>query len=181
MDLSPVKLEILQALLLFDKPVKALQVAKEVGKKLSPVQMHLLGLVKMGYAQSPQKGAYIISLEGKKVAGLPEVTAEQAKSILRQVPDEKAFHFYTELEKPTKIYARSLTEFCNKLPQVPTESILFHVCRGDFEAWLKGLGELELATRIAMLKDRKLGEEELRSRVLGLASKRCTELSELAQ
>jgi hypothetical protein len=32
MDLSPVKLEILQALLLFDKPVKALQVAKEVGK-----------------------------------------------------------------------------------------------------------------------------------------------------
>jgi hypothetical protein len=43
------------------------------------------------------------------------------------------------------------------------------------------LGELELATRIAMLKDRKLGEEELRIRVLGLASKRCTELSELAQ
>jgi hypothetical protein len=41
-------------------------------------------------------------------------------------------------------------------------------------AWLKGLGELELATRIAMLKDRKLGEEELRIRVLGLASKRCT-------
>jgi hypothetical protein len=64
--------------------------------------MHLLGLVKMGYAQSPQKGAYIISLEGKKVAGLPEVTAEQAKSILRQVLTRKRFTSIPNLRSPPK-------------------------------------------------------------------------------
>lgn len=179
MDLSPVKLEILQELLLFDKPVKALHVAKEIGKNPPPVQMHLIDLVKKGYAQSPEKGAYVISEKGKTAVGLSEVTGEQAKNILRQVPEEKAFHFYLELEKPTEIRVKSLAEFCKELPQVPVESVEFHVDRGDFGAWFRSLGDAELPKIVALIKERKIGGEELKSRLLALARSRYAELSKV--
>jgi len=76
MSLSPNKLEILEALLLHDKPVKPMQVSKEMGKEFPSVMMHILGLTKMGYATPAEKGYYIITKEGKKFLGIPEVSRD---------------------------------------------------------------------------------------------------------
>jgi hypothetical protein len=56
MSLSPIKREILETMLLNDKPAKAAQIAKDNGKEFPSVMMHLIGLTRMGYAGSPEKG-----------------------------------------------------------------------------------------------------------------------------
>ncbi len=118
MELSPTKREILEALLIQEKPVKAAQLAKEMGKEFPATQMHLIGLTRMGYAQSPQKGNYSISLNGKKALELPEVTKEKALTILASTPSEKAFHFYMGIDKPLNVQVHDLLEFCDKLNQI---------------------------------------------------------------
>lgn len=179
MDLSPAKCEILEALLLHDKPVKAAQLAKDMGKEFPAVQMHLIGLVKMGYAESPQKGQYIISANGKKALGLPETTKETAQKILAKTPPERAFHFYAGIGKPLNIYVHDLLEFCDKVSQVKAESVEFHLSRGDFEAWFKSLGDLELAKKTALLKKKKMEAEEFRVKLRELVEARCMVLSKI--
>jgi hypothetical protein len=181
MDLSPIKREILEALLLYAKPVKAMQLSKDTEKTFAPVQMHLIGLAKMGYAHTPQKGTYMISREGKKALGLPDTTRELASAILTQLPPDKAFHFFLGIAKPTHIYANGIIEFCRQIPEVNLDSIAFHVNRGDFEAWLRSLGDLELAARVGFLRRRKFCGEELRIRLLEVANNRCTVLTELTR
>ena len=179
MDLSPVKREVLEALLFHEKPVKAVQVAQEAGKEARVVQMHLIGLVRMGYARSPEKGAYLISAEGKKALGLTEITKENATAILSQKPNEKAFHFYAGIGKPLQVCASSLLDFCKKIEQVNSDSVEFHISRGDFEAWFKSLGDLELTKKIALLKEKKLSGEELRRKIQEIVQGRCMELSKM--
>jgi hypothetical protein len=179
MDLSPIKREVLEALLLHDKSVKAAQLAKEMGKEFPATQMHLIGLVRMGYAESPQKGAYVISEKGKKALDLPEVTKEKALAILAQTPSEKAFHFYTGIGKPLNVHAHDLLEFCDRLNQVNSESFDFHLNRGDFEAWFQSLGDAELVKKTVLLKKKKNNPEELRDEIRKLAEGRCLELAKI--
>jgi hypothetical protein len=179
MNLSPVKHEILEALFLQEKPVKAVQLAKEVGKDFPPVMMHLLGLTRMGYAVSPEKGYYVISDEGKKALGLPEVTKKKALEILAQTPWEKGFHFYSGIGKPLNLYANDLLDFCNKFAKVNVDAVEFHMERGDFEAWFTSLGDTELAKKTALLKKKKLTGEELQRSLREAAKMRCTELSKI--
>jgi len=183
MDLPTVKLEILEVLLLHEKPVKATIVAKELGKEgkeARAVQTHLFGLVRAGLAESPEKGQYIISPKGKISLGLPEVTKEKAFEILTHRPGDKAFHFYAGIDKPMHVYAYDLSDFCNKLNTVDLETVSFHVERGDFEAWFRMLGDNELAKKTALLKSRKLSGEELRETLHALLGTRCIILSEIA-
>ena len=69
MSLSPIKQEILETMLLNEKPLKAMEIAKEAKKEYQPVNMHLLGLTKMGYVSLPEKGLYALTEKGKKSAG----------------------------------------------------------------------------------------------------------------
>lgn len=179
MDLSPGKREILEVLLLHDKPVKAAQLAKETEKKFRAVQMHLIGLAKMGYTDSPQKGQYLISANGKRALDLPETTREKALTILAQRPPEKAFHFYDGIGKPLNSYAHDLHEFCDKVRQVKVESFEFHLNRGDFEAWFKSLGDAELAKKTSLLKKLKMKGEEARGKLRELVEDRYLELSKI--
>jgi DNA-binding transcriptional ArsR family regulator len=179
MDLSPVKFEILEALLFYEKPVKAAQVAKDIGKEIPSVQMHLIGLTKMGFAESPLKGQYLISKNGRKTVGLNEITKEKALAILSQTPRERAFHFYTEIGKPLNIYAHDLLEFCDRIGKVSVDSIEFHLKRGDFEAWFKSMGDLELAKKTTLLKERKFNAEEMRFRLHSIIENRCLDLSKI--
>ena len=78
MSLSVVKQEILETLLLQEKPLKAVEIAKENKKEFPPTMMHLLGLARMGFVASPEKGLYMITVKGKEVLGLPETTKEKA-------------------------------------------------------------------------------------------------------
>lgn len=178
MDLSPVKQEVLEALLLLDQPLKAAQVAKEIGKDQRAVMMHLLGLIRLGYAQSPEKGAYVITEKGKAALGLPEITREKALAILTPTPQDKAFHFYVGIGKPLNLFAHDLLEFCEKMNGVNVESVEFHSQRGDFENWFAALGDVELALKASLLKKKAAGDV-LREKLSSTVENRCVALSKM--
>jgi len=179
MSLSPIKNEILENMLLNDRPLKAMQIAKEIGKEFPAVMMHIIGLTKMGYTGSPEKGLYAITEKGKKALGVPEINIENAKAILAYMP-HKSFHFYASLGKPLSLHAHSLQDFCDKILKVNTDSIEFHVSRGDFEVWFAGLGDVELKKKAALLKEKKVVGEELRRRLQEIVEKRYIVLSRIA-
>src|SRR3989304_4385662 len=179
MSLSPIKNEILENMLLNDRPLKAMQIAKEIGKEFPAVMMHIIGLTKMGYTGSPEKGLYAITEKGKKALGVPKINTETAKAILAYMP-HKSFHFYASLGKPLSLHAHSLQDFCDKILKVNTDSIEFHVSRGDFEAWFAGLGDVELKKKAALLKEKKVVGEELRRRLQAIVEKRYIVLSRIA-
>ena len=176
MSLSPVKLEILEIMLLQDKPERAAQIAAETGKKFPSVMMHLLGLVRMGYACSPEKGLYTINERGKKVLGIPVIDKETANTILAETHD-KAFHFYAGIGKPLNVYAYSFRDFCDKILRISVASVEFHFNHGDFESWFTGLGDVELVRKIALLKEKRLVGEELRAKLRQIVEDRCVVLA----
>ena len=180
MSLSPAKNEILAAMLLLDKPERATQIAKEVEKEFPSVMMHIIGLSRMGYVTSPEKGLYTLTEKGRKALGIPDVTSEKAKTLLADMPQDRAFNFYAGLGKPLNLQARGLQDLCNKLPNVNAEAIVFHVSRGDFASWFTAIGDVELAKKTATLKEKKMGGEELRSRLTEIVRTRCIELSNVA-
>ena len=180
MSLSPAKSEILAAMLLLDKPERATQIAKEAEKEFPSVMMHIIGLTRMGYTTSPEKGLYNLTEKGKKALGIPEINSENAKTILADIPQDKSFHFYAGLGKPLSLQARGLQDFCDKIPKVNSDSIDFHVSRGDFESWFAELGDVELAKKAALLKEKKMVGEALRKRLQDIVTNRCMALANVA-
>ncbi len=180
MSLSPVKLEILEDLLLHDKSVKPIQVSKEMGREFPSVMMHIIGLTKMGYTTSPEKGYYIITTEGKKFLGIPEVSRELARTLLVGKLHDKAFYFYADIGKPLNVKAFNLQTFNAQLKRIQVNSVDFHMKRGDFEAWFEGIGDLELAKKTALLKNKNLHGEVLRRTLQIMTVNRCIALAKIA-
>ena len=180
MSLSPTKYEILETMLMLEKPSRATYIAKKAGKEFPSTMMHIIGLTRLGYATTPEKGQYILTEKGKKALGIPEINKEKARKALAYLPQNQLFHFYTGLGKPLNQHAHSLKDFFDKIPKVKVESIEFHMRRGDFEAWFKGLGDLELAKKTALLKDWNMSGEELRKKLHEIVENRCIELSKIA-
>ncbi len=52
--------------------------------------------------------------------------------------------------------------------------------REDFEAWFTGLGDIELARKLLLLKRRKLSGEELRGRIYEIVENRCMALAKVS-
>ncbi len=163
-----------------EKPMRATDIAKDAHKEFQPVMMHLLGLQRMGYISSPEKGLYIISARGKQTLGFPEITKEKATAILAYAPHDRAFSFYSTVGQPLSIHAHNLRDFTVKIDKVDPISLEFHFKRGDFEAWFRGLGDEELAKKMAMLKGRNITGEELLKRLHEIVDERYHELAELA-
>jgi hypothetical protein len=180
MSLSPLKVEILETMLLEDEPQNAADIAKEAHKELQPVKMHLLGLIRMKYVSSPSKNLYIITAQGKKALGLPEVTKEKAAQILAYAPHDKAFNFYKSVDNPLGVHAHNLRDFTTKIDKVDLASLEFHIKRGDFEAWFKCLGDEELVKKMVLLKQRGLTGEHLRDHMHEAVDKHFHELAVLA-
>jgi hypothetical protein len=180
MSLSPIKQEILETMLLNEKPLKAMEIAKEAKKEYQPVNMHLLGLIKMGYVSLPEKGLYAITDKGKKALGIPEISKEKATAILAYAPHDKAFNFYVTFGKPLSLHAHNLRDFIVKLDKADVASVEFHMQRGDFEAWFKGLGDEELAKKTVLLKKRNATGEDLRTQLRGIVDHRYHELAQLS-
>ena len=176
MSLSSLKLKLLEHMLLNSKPERAVYIAKESGNDFKPVMMHLIGLMRMGYIASPEKGRYQITQKGKQALGLPETTQECAKQLLSKTPQEKAFHFYADIEKPLNAYAHGLPEFSEKLTKIDTASIEFHLYRGDFQKWFSSLGDIELAKKMALLKKTGIHAEKLRTKLQEIIENRCQSL-----
>ena len=180
MSLSPVKQEILEAMLLYEEPMRAVEIAKETKKGFPPVMMHLLGLARMGYVSSPEKGQYVITEKGKEALGLPEINKEKATAILAYSPHDQAFNFYDDIGKPLNLHAHNLRDFANKVEKADIASIEFHTKRGDFEAWFNGLGDVELARKVALLKQRYVVGEDLRTQLHEIVEQRYIALAKLA-
>ena len=180
MSLLPAKQEVLEIMLLNEKPAKATEIANESKKDFRPVMMHILWLARNGYVSSPEKGQYIITVEGKQALGIPATDKEKANSILAYAPHNKAFAFYLDIDKPLNQHAHSLRDFVNKIQKIDLLSIQFHINRGDFEAWFKGLGDVELAKKIALLKQKNVMGEELRKQLCDIVEQRYIALAKLA-
>jgi hypothetical protein len=181
MSLSPTKREILETMLLLDKPERATSIARKVGKEFPSTMMHIIGLTRMGYIISPEKGLYTLTEKAKKALGIPEISKENAKKALADMPQNQSFHFYASIGKPLSLNAHSLQDFRNKILQVNLESIKFHEDRGDFAAWFEGIGDVELAKKVALLKEKKMDGEELRSRLHDMIENRCIVLANIAE
>ena len=112
--------------------------------------------------------------------GIPEVNREDAKKLLAPVSLDRSFHFYIDIGKPLGLYAQGLQEFSEKILKTSIDSLKFHESRGDFEAWFTGLGDLELAKKMALLKERKIDEEEIRQKLHDIVEERCMALANIA-
>lgn len=96
---------------------------------------------------------------------------------IRKLTREEAFHFFTSIGNYTGKSATSLEEFKEKIGEVETTSLEFHLYRGDFESWVtKVLGDEELASQIKRLRSLNLRGEDLRSQLHLIVSKRYKEL-----
>ena len=95
-----------------------------------------------------------------------------ASNILRSVPPQNAFFFYRGIGAPTGAAARNLSDFLGILSTIDLTSLQFHLGRGDFENWVKMLGDNTLAKQLAGLNERKLPGEELRSELVGTVKAR---------
>lgn len=179
MSISPVKRLILETMWVLDKPARPTEIAKDTGVNFPSVMMHLIGLAKMNYARSPEKGLYVITEKGRKSLGLPEVDQERASEILAYQPLEKSFHFYADYGKALNVHAASLQDLCDKLMIVDLNAIEFHASRGDFEAWFNGLGDVELARKALLIREQKMLGEELRKKLFDVVKYRYEELTKL--
>ncbi|MGA3290636.1 MAG: DUF5752 family protein [Candidatus Bathyarchaeia archaeon] len=96
--------------------------------------------------------------------------------ILRTVPYEKGFHFYTAIGNFTKETATNLDSFEKKLQTVSADSVNFHLQRGDFQKWIKNtLGDDELAKRVNSIS-LTLPAKDQRKELLAIVQTRITEL-----
>ncbi len=177
MSISPVKRLILETMWMLDKPAKAQEIAKDTGVQFPAVMMHIIGLTKMDFAKSPEKGFYIITEKGKKSLGLVEVDRSKAAEILAYQPADKTFHFYADIGKPLNTFAASLGDFCGKMQTIDVSAVEFHLHRGDFEAWFTSLGDAELARKTLLVREQKMVGEELRRKLFEVVRKRVEELA----
>ena len=77
------------------------------------------------------------------------------------------FNFYVDVNKPIGFSAQSLDEFYRFTKQVVTDSLEFHLYRGDFENWLREVcKDAELAEAFGTLKTEGLKGEDLRKVLL---------------
>lgn len=75
-----------------------------------------------------------------------------AVQALRTVGDQEAFYFYETVGKPTGELARNLPDFLDKIKVVKSESLAFHLQRGDFQNWVeKTLGDSKLGKQLAKI------------------------------
>jgi uncharacterized membrane-anchored protein YjiN (DUF445 family) len=97
--------------------------------------------------------------------------------ILRRVPRENAFYFFTSIGNYTGENAASLEEFLEKLKTVNSKSLEFHLYRGDFERWIaETLEDKELAERIGKIRSSSLLGEKIRERLYSIVKERHREL-----
>ena len=100
--------------------------------------------------------------------------------ILRTLSRKNAFYFFTSVGNYTGQSAMSLEEFANKIREVETTSLEFHLYRGDFEKWTaEVLEDSELTEKISDLKNLEPVRSALRDQLYLIVSKRLEELKTL--
>lgn len=162
MRLNPVKRKILEEMALRSQPRRPKEIAEKVGVNFSSCMMHILGLKKAGYVSSPIKGYYKITDLGSDVVDI-QVGEGEVASILASFGPDKMFYFYTGVDQYSGMRADSLFDFSEKIKDISITSLEFHLVRGDFERWLKSIGDVKLAKKLAAIREKGVSGEELRS------------------
>ena len=90
---------------------------------------------------------------------------------MKKVPREKGFYFFTSIGNYTGKEASSLQEFLEKIREIETESVEFHLDRGDFQKWFREVWRIDkLADEIGKKEKQNLKGELSRLQVIGLVS-----------
>lgn len=96
---------------------------------------------------------------------------------LRTLSRENAFYFFTSVGNYTGHRAMSMEEFANKIRKVQTNSLEFHLYRGDFEKWADEVLEDNILTeRIGAVKLLKPIGNAIRDQLDFTVTKRLEEL-----
>ena len=101
------------------------------------------------------------SKKSENASRVAQVPKDHASKVLSNVPKEQGFYFYSSIGNPTGAVACSFDEFCRTVRSSPAESLEFHLTRGDFENWIRFLGDLELANQIEKLRAGNLPIEQM--------------------
>jgi hypothetical protein len=179
MSLMEPKKRILELLWQEDRGMKPVEITQKLGFRAASVTMHLLGLNRSGQVMAVHHGQYVITDMGKEAIGLPKIDRAQAMMIMAQLPSDKSFHFYNDLDQYLGVQANSLADFCEKIQEVSDKSIEFHISRRDFESWFNGLGDAELARRMGVIRSMNLTGNKLRSIIQETVKRRQSQLKSL--
>jgi len=107
------------------------------------------------------------------------VSNKMATKILRTVPYNNAFYFFTGIGQYSGKFAVSLADFCQKIKRIDIKSVDFHFKRGDFQKWIRTtIGDAYLANKISRIRGQIQGEE-LRGQIHQTVEMRLTELKRL--
>jgi len=102
------------------------------------------------------------------------------KYLRAPLPNNKQFYFHQSNQKGPALRATSMYDFLRIIPQVPWDTINYHLLRGDFEKWIEyTLHDSELAKRIHKIANRKLEGEVLRNSLSEAIASRYEELEKL--
>ena len=105
----------------------------------------------------------------------------EAEKILAVYPDSQAFHFYNGIGSRIGESAHSLSEFIDSIKTVESGSLEFHSGRGDFENWVRMLGDETLSKQIANIGKSELRGGHLRKRLLQVLHLRYGSLRKIAE
>jgi predicted transcriptional regulator len=90
-----------------------------------------------------------------------------ALKVLASVAEDMGFQFYYAYDKPSDLTVDTLEDFYIVIKQISTESLEFHLYRGDFESWLKeAIKDPHLAYDFATVRAFGLKGEDLRAELL---------------
>ena len=104
---------------------------------------------------------------------------ETASKILRTVPYNNAFYFFTDVEQYSGKFASSLSDFCQRMKTIDVKSVDFHFERRDFQKWIgETLGDIDLANEINKIR-KEIHGEGLRDKIYHLIQRRLTKLRKL--
>jgi hypothetical protein len=107
-------------------------------------------------------------------------SSKSVADILRSVPDENAFYFYVGEGSPSGLKATSLREFLAQVEIADPGSLVFHAHRGDFENWVRMLGDPTLAKQLGTVSSQDLSPEEMKMKMLRIIRMRVGKLRKLA-
>jgi hypothetical protein len=97
--------------------------------------------------------------------------------ILRTLPREKAFYFFTSIGNYTGESAISFKEFMDKVNEVDVKSLEFHLYRGDFEKWIaETLEDQELTREIEDLRNQNYSGTAIKEQLHNMLTKHYEEI-----
>ena len=109
------------------------------------------------------------------------ISFKSSQRMLRKLPRENAFYFFTSIGNYTGVSADSLEEFVKKILEVNAKSLEFHLYRGDFQKWAEGtLEDKALSDEIKKIQQSKPLGNELRDNLYLTVSRHYEKLKKTA-